>query len=346
MTPVALDLARRAIIDPATLPFLTPPDTARWAKAVELLTTLGALDDTGAATDLGRRMAMLPVHPRLARMIVDARHPWLACVIAAVLDERDVLRGRPVDLPVELAERVRLVTDPDAHHGAADGRALRTVRDRARQLARRADVEPGLGPHDVDLTALGATLAPGFPTASPGGSVRYEAVRHRRRPAVEHRPGEAIHEAAGIVAVDIDARSKRGAVHRATALEAKLDHLVYATPDLAGTVDRIRDEWGSPPPRAAATTAWARRTHCLRSATAPTSRSSGPTPASPITSGPARSGSTTSPSRAHHLGRCSTRSRLWLAWCTARKLDPGPAFTMQRTTPLGMSFTGAHPSSR
>ncbi len=42
----------------------------------------------------------------------------------------------PLDLPVELAERVRLVTDPDAHHEAADGRALRTVRDRARQLAR------------------------------------------------------------------------------------------------------------------------------------------------------------------------------------------------------------------
>ena len=78
MAPVTLDLARRAIIDPTTLPFLTAPDPARWAKAVELLTTLGALDDTGAATDLGRRMAKLPVHPRLARVIVDARHPWLA----------------------------------------------------------------------------------------------------------------------------------------------------------------------------------------------------------------------------------------------------------------------------
>ena len=337
MTPVALDLARRAIIDPATLPFLTPPDTARWAKAVELLTTLGARDDTGAATDLGRRMAMLPAHPRLARLIVDARHPWLACVIAAVLDERDVLRGRPVDLPVELAERVRLVIDPDAHHGAADSRALRTVRDRARQLARRADVEPGLGPHDVDLTALGATLAPGFPDriARRIGATRGGFVTADGQPlSIDRR--EAIHEAAGIVAVDIDARSKRGAVHRATALEAKLDHLVYATPDLAGTVDRIRDEWGVTPTPGGSHDGLGTANALLAIGNGAYLEIIGPDPSQPDHVGPRPFGvdDVTEP-RLITWAAAVPDLDLWLAWCTARKLDPGPAFTMQRTTPAG-----------
>ena len=55
-------------------------------------------------------MLALPVHPRLARMIVDARPAdrGLACVVAALVDERDVLRGRFDELPADLALRVRL----------------------------------------------------------------------------------------------------------------------------------------------------------------------------------------------------------------------------------------------
>ena len=48
---------------------------------------------TAPSPPLGRRMVGLPVHPRLARMVV-GRPDALSCVVAAVVDERDVLRGR------------------------------------------------------------------------------------------------------------------------------------------------------------------------------------------------------------------------------------------------------------
>ena len=55
----------------------------------------------------------------------------LACVIAAILDERDVLRGRADELPADLALRVRVVCGHD-HHERADRRDVARVRDRAR----------------------------------------------------------------------------------------------------------------------------------------------------------------------------------------------------------------------
>ena len=106
LTPVVLDLARRGLTDPAAVPFLTAPGADAWTAAAELLERLGALAPDGTTTDLGREMARLPVHPRLARTIVGTRQPWLACVAAAVLEDRDVLRGRPADLPLDLATRI------------------------------------------------------------------------------------------------------------------------------------------------------------------------------------------------------------------------------------------------
>ena len=71
-------------------------------------------------------MVDLPVHPRLARMVVGARavgQAWLACLLAALLEDRDVLRGRPDDLPADVGVRLALLDDPGARHPLADGRA-------------------------------------------------------------------------------------------------------------------------------------------------------------------------------------------------------------------------------
>lgn len=70
-----------------------PPDNA-WQAANELLHALGALDRPGALTELGRRMSRYPLHPRLARLMLeaDARGAGASgCLLAALLGERDVL---------------------------------------------------------------------------------------------------------------------------------------------------------------------------------------------------------------------------------------------------------------
>ncbi len=72
------------------------------AQAVDaadrLLTRLSAVDDKGL-TDIGRRMAKIPTHPRLARLLLEGEARGVAkeaATLAALLSEREVLRG-PVD---------------------------------------------------------------------------------------------------------------------------------------------------------------------------------------------------------------------------------------------------------
>jgi ATP-dependent helicase HrpB len=88
---------RSAGYDPRTLPWLEPPKPQAIGAASELLTMLGALDAKGAVTQVGRDMLRYPTHPRLARVLVEARKRGVAgdaALIVALLAERDVTTAR------------------------------------------------------------------------------------------------------------------------------------------------------------------------------------------------------------------------------------------------------------
>ena len=70
LAPMLLDTAAFGESDAEALPWLTMPPRAGVFKAKELLTTLGAIDENGNITSIGKRMATLPCHPRIARMIL------------------------------------------------------------------------------------------------------------------------------------------------------------------------------------------------------------------------------------------------------------------------------------
>ena len=119
LAPMVLDTAAFGESDAEALPWLTIPPRAGVFKAKELLTALGAIDENGNITSIGKRMATLPCHPRIARMIlattnlttstpqgvhlsqVHQQHlntstphhnnTSLACDIAALLEEKDPL---------------------------------------------------------------------------------------------------------------------------------------------------------------------------------------------------------------------------------------------------------------
>ncbi len=77
------------------LEWLEPPPGAAFEAAEKLLARLGALEG-GALTKTGERMLRFPVHPRLARVLVDAEERGgieEACTLAALLGEREVVRG-------------------------------------------------------------------------------------------------------------------------------------------------------------------------------------------------------------------------------------------------------------
>jgi ATP-dependent helicase HrpB len=167
---LALELATWGT-DPTALPFLDPPPPRALEEGRRLLVELAALEelpDGLRVTDVGRAMAALPLHPRLARMVLAGRQRgsgWLACLLAALLEDRDVLRGRPDELPADVGLRLALLDDPGRRHPAADGRAVRRARERARDIARRAGVAPGTGPggDDDGQREAGALLAVAYP---------------------------------------------------------------------------------------------------------------------------------------------------------------------------------------
>lgn len=126
------------------LAFLTPPPEAALAEARALLAGLGALDGVGRITAHGRAMAALPLHPRLAHMLLTAGRG--AATLAAALAERDPIRGAPADLGLRLAA----IRDPrgyaDRHPWPANRAVLERIRAEAKRLARLVPVGPPMSP--------------------------------------------------------------------------------------------------------------------------------------------------------------------------------------------------------
>lgn len=99
LAAVILQMAALGLGEIETFPFLDPPDRRSIRDGVQLLQELGAFDADGAITDVGRRLAQLPVDPRLGRMILQADSEGCVreiLVLAAALSIPDP-RERPAD---------------------------------------------------------------------------------------------------------------------------------------------------------------------------------------------------------------------------------------------------------
>ncbi|MDJ0823649.1 MAG: ATP-dependent helicase HrpB [Paracoccaceae bacterium] len=127
---LALELALWAAA-PEDLPFLTPPNPGAYAEAQALLQMLGALDSQQRITPHGRQIASLPLHPRLAHMLTLAGPD--AAPLAALLADRDPLRGAPSDLSL----RLEALRDPQTFTQTRPYQLHRPPLDRIQQEARR-----------------------------------------------------------------------------------------------------------------------------------------------------------------------------------------------------------------
>jgi len=209
--------------EPAALKFLDPPPARALEEARSLLAMLGAVDGAGRPTPAGRAMADLPVHPRLAHMVVAAAGDglgWTACLLAALLEDRDVLRGRPDDLPTDVSQRVALIAAGSARHPHADAGAVRNASRRAAELARRA----GVSQSPVDLGRCGAVLGLAYPDrlaqARSGARFRLRNGAGAWVPAGDPLAGEAFLAVAELEAGRGDGRIRLAAGLDATDMEA------------------------------------------------------------------------------------------------------------------------------
>lgn len=154
LTPLALECAAWGSSE-QQLAFLDAPPASRLQPARQLLQQLGALDAQARITAHGREMQQLPVHPRLAHMLLQARQ-WdmggIACDVAALLEERDLLRGeRDADLLLRWHALQRNTGD-------------RAARERVRQQAARLRQQLSIASaHTTDDSALGLMLALCYP---------------------------------------------------------------------------------------------------------------------------------------------------------------------------------------
>ena len=72
LAAVILQMAALRLGEVQSFPFLDPPERRSINDGVQLLQELGAFDAAGQITDMGRRLAQLPLDPRLGRMILQA----------------------------------------------------------------------------------------------------------------------------------------------------------------------------------------------------------------------------------------------------------------------------------
>ena len=107
LTPLVLELAAWGVNDPSSLSWLDSPPAAAFAQAQDLLKRLEALDRDGRITAMGRAMVKVPLHPRLAHMVVKGNalgSGEAAAELAAFVSERDGLgRNAGSDIASRLA---------------------------------------------------------------------------------------------------------------------------------------------------------------------------------------------------------------------------------------------------
>ena len=134
LAPLALELAQWGS-GPEDLAFLTPPAPGPWAQAKALLGQLGALSD-GRLTPHGAALAKLPLHPRLAQMLLQAGPR--AAPLAALLSDRDILLTQNCDLTPALTALTRPTGNKEQAGPIRDHSALDRIKQEAKRLSRLA----------------------------------------------------------------------------------------------------------------------------------------------------------------------------------------------------------------
>lgn len=109
LAPVILDLLNWGVSDVFKQEWIDAPPDGHIQQALALLQLFGAIDYENQLTAKGRKMASIPVHPRLANMLLDAGDDKnlisLCCDIAAILEERDLLEKKSgADICLRLKE--------------------------------------------------------------------------------------------------------------------------------------------------------------------------------------------------------------------------------------------------
>jgi ATP-dependent helicase HrpB len=217
LAETVLALAAAGVGDLAAFGWLTAPPAAAVEAAGALLGRLGAVEG-GALTRTGERMLRFPVHPRLARTIVEAERRGVAadgCALAALLGERDVAAGgrgtRDARHRSDAIAALALLDDargwsPERQRSLgidpARAAAVERVRRQLQRLADRSKAAPGSP--DLWEQALEIALLAGYPDRVGRLRTPANATGRSAREVVLAAGGTAqLSESSGVADVDL-----------------------------------------------------------------------------------------------------------------------------------------------
>jgi ATP-dependent helicase HrpA len=113
LAAVILRMKSLHLTDVETFPFIEPPQGRAIADGYQLLQEVGAVDDTNQLTPLGRKLAKLPLDPRVGRMILAALDNECLSemlVVASALSVQDP-RDRPMEYQQQADEKHKKFAD-------------------------------------------------------------------------------------------------------------------------------------------------------------------------------------------------------------------------------------------
>ncbi|HTB64318.1 MAG TPA: ATP-dependent helicase C-terminal domain-containing protein, partial [Opitutales bacterium] len=243
-----LSLAAGGYHELEKLAWLEPPPPAALARARMELRDLGAIDANGAATARGRRMAAFPLHPRYARMFLEAHEcgclPTVA-LLAAFTQGRNLLLT--LHDPRHEEQRAEMLGDADSdffhilrlwemgraknfdpdwcRQWGLHGLAANQAGELARQFLRLAEAQQlDTTPRPLDEDAVRRCLLVGFSDQlalrEDLGTLRCRLVHGRRG---ELRRQSAVRHARLLVAADVEETHARGEVAVLLSLATKIE---------------------------------------------------------------------------------------------------------------------------
>ncbi|KAH7280386.1 hypothetical protein KP509_37G064800 [Ceratopteris richardii] len=219
---VVLMLKSLGIVDLVHFDFLDPPPAETLIRALEQLYALGALNDHGELTKLGRRMAEFPLDPMLSKMIVASdkfKCSEEIVTIAAMLSVGNSIFYRPKDKQVHadnarmnfhtgnVGDQIALLKVYDTwketnystqwcYENYIQVRSMkraRDIRDQLEGLLDRVEIEPSSSPNDIEAIKKAITSGYFYHTAKLQKNGSYRTVKN---PQTVH-----IHPSSGLAEV-------------------------------------------------------------------------------------------------------------------------------------------------
>lgn len=244
LSPLLLEVLQWGVKDPSELKWLDPPRQSQIGQAQTLLKQLGAIDAKGTLTETGRKIAKLPLHPRLALMLLQGhrqKQSALACKLAALLQNRDLLRGNQDSHGVDIEDRLEILqlfeekkTSQVRSRGADPTLCKRILRE-------AAQYQKLVGPQrkQYDFGDAGNLLAFAYPeriAKKKAGTSMHLLASGR---GVILPPADHLHKTEFLLAANVDGGKKQGRIFLAAAIS--LDDITKNHSQLLTKEDRI--EW-------------------------------------------------------------------------------------------------------